>query len=177
MLEPFAERAEALYRFWVIALTAHCRSLICAAEGDLDGAERLRSARSPSPEDNGWPLQLGRALLRARMKPRRLRPRLVRRSSRRSLSSMAWVPPSGSSAPAGSFDGSEAGGLPAGRELSETEARIVELVAVGQSNKEVASALHLSPRRWSGICRRSTASSASSSTRGLQLAATRSTEK
>ena len=148
MLEPFAERAEALDRVWAIALTAHCRSLICAAEGDLDGAERAALRAIALTEANGWPLQLGRALLALGSAKRRRRRKAEARAA---LEQAVAV-----------FDGMGAaiwlerarrelrriGGrkTPAGRELSETEARIVELVAVGRSNKEVASALHLSPK-------------------------------
>ena len=145
-LEPFEERAEALNRVWAIAAAAHCRSLILAAEGDLDGAEGAATQAVTVTEANGWPLQLGRALLVLGAVQRRGgRKGEARATLERAVAvfgemgAKIWLERArhelrrigGRSAPAG--DG-----------LSETETRITELVVVGKTNNEVAQALHLS---------------------------------
>ena len=48
-LVVWEKRARALDRSWALAITARCRALLLAAQGDLDGrARRASSARSPS---------------------------------------------------------------------------------------------------------------------------------
>ena len=145
-LELFEERATALNRVWAIAAAAHCRSLILTAEGDLDGAEESSLQAIALTEANGWPLQLGRALLALGTAQRRGgRKGEARATLERAVAvfeemgAKIWLERA-------RHELRRIGGRssPAGRGLSETETRIAELVAAGQTNNEVAQALHLS---------------------------------
>ena len=145
-LALFEERATALNRVWAIAAAAHCRSLILTAEGDLDGAEESSLQAIALTEANGWPLQLGRALLALGTVQRRGgRKGEARATLERAVAvfeemgAKIWLERA-------RHELRRIGGRssPAGRGLSETETRIAELVAAGQTNNEVAQALHLS---------------------------------
>jgi DNA-binding CsgD family transcriptional regulator len=146
LFEPFDERAQVLRRDSGMALAAHCRSLILAQEGDLGGAEEAATQAVTLTEANDWPLELGRALLALGAVQRRgQRKREARATLDRAvavfeeLGAKIWLERA-------RHELRRIGGrsVPAGHELSETEMRIAELVAAGQTNNEVAQALHLS---------------------------------
>jgi len=146
LLEPFEERANALNRVWAIAATAHCRSLILGAEGDLEGAEEAAIQAIAITEANGWPLQLGRALLARGTEQRRGRRKGEARATLEravavfeEMGAKVWLERA-------RHELRRIGGrsAPAGHGLSETETRIAELVAAGKTNNEVAQTLHLS---------------------------------
>ena len=146
LLEPFSERAEALGRVWAIALTAHCRSLILAAEDDLAGAEQEALRAVELTEANGWPLQLGRALLAlGSIQRRQGRKAAARATLERAIDVLdgmgARIWEERARKELRRIGGRSS---PAGDELSETEARIAALVSEGQTNSEVAQTLHLS---------------------------------
>ncbi len=146
LLGPFEERAEALGRDWALAAAMHCRGLILAAEGDLFGAEAAAVKAVAFAEDNGWPLPLGRALLALGTVQRLRRRKADARSTLQravlvleGLGARIWLERARKEL-------RRIGGrsTPSGTDLSETEARIAELVAEGTTNAEVARALQLS---------------------------------
>ena len=147
LLAPFEERAQALDRTWAIALAAHARSLILAAEGDLPPAEEAAVQAVTITEVNRWPVHLGRALLSLGSVQRQLR----RKGDARATLGRAVAVFDEMGAPIWAARARRELGRIGGRRsattgLSETERQIVELVVGGRSNKEVASALHLSPK-------------------------------
>jgi DNA-binding CsgD family transcriptional regulator len=144
------EGAAGTMRFpWALARAARARGLLAAAEGDLEAAHAALEEAIELDEQVGIPLALGRSLLalgtvQRRMQRRqaaretlgraleifgRLGARLWAERARRELGRIG-----GRSSPRGET------------ELSGTETEIVELVVAGRSNKEVAQALHLSPK-------------------------------
>jgi DNA-binding CsgD family transcriptional regulator len=142
------KEASAMMRLpWPTAAVARARGLLAAAEGDLERAQTALEDAVSTGERLGWPLELGRSLLVLGTVQRRAQ---KKQAARRTLERALEV-----------FDGLGAkpwaerarrelgriGGRTAPRDgLSATEAEIVNLVVAGRSNKEVAQALHLSPK-------------------------------
>jgi DNA-binding CsgD family transcriptional regulator len=147
MLER-SKGASAMMRLpWPQAAAARAGGLLAAAAGDLEAAEAELEQAVSVGERLGWPLELGRSLLALGTVQRRAR---KKQAARTTLDRAVEV-----------FDGLGAkvwagrarrelgriGGRKAVRAgLSDTESEIVELVVAGRSNKEVAQALHLSPK-------------------------------
>jgi DNA-binding CsgD family transcriptional regulator len=147
LLAPFEERALTLDRTWAIALAAHARSVILTEEGDLAAAEEAATEAVAITEANRWPVHLGRALLSLGSVQRQLR----RKSEARATLGRAVAVFDEIGAPIWAARARRELRRIGGRRsptkgLSETERQIVELVVSGRSNKEVASALHLSPK-------------------------------
>jgi ATP/maltotriose-dependent transcriptional regulator MalT len=147
-LEPFAARAGALSRRWAIARAAHCEGLILAAEGDLDAAAATGTEAVRLAEDLGFPVPLGRALLALGAAHRRTRHKAKARATLQravtmfeSAGARIWC--QRAQRELGRIGGRS---TPAGGQLSATESAIARLVAAGSSNKEVATALHLSAK-------------------------------
>jgi DNA-binding CsgD family transcriptional regulator len=134
-------RGKSLGRPWALAAAARCRAHLAARDGDLQQA-RLACAEALSMHENlRMPFELGRTLLVKGMIDRRDRRKSMARATlgqamdifdrlgaalwadkaRRELSKIATRP---------AVDG-----------LTETERRIAALIAQGQTNREVASAM------------------------------------
>ena len=147
-LEPFANLAEALSGDWAIARAAHCRGLILAAEGDLEAAEQEAADAAELSEANGWPLPLGRALLALGTVQRRRQHKAAARASLERAAAVLGEAGARIWCERAQHELARIGGRrsPAGDRLSATESRIVELVATGCSNKQVAATLHVSPK-------------------------------
>ena len=133
---------------WALATAARCRGLIAAKSGDLAAAEAALEEAVAVGETTELPLELGRSLLvlgsirRRRGEKRDAREVLTRALELfESLGAPVWA--ARARRELGRIGGRRS--MTAGR-LSETERQIVELVVAGRSNKEVASALHLSPK-------------------------------
>ena len=147
-LQQFTAVAAALGHDWAIARAAHCRGLILAAEGDLEAAGLATAEAVELAEANGFALPLGRALLALGTVQRRRQQKAVARVTlERAVATFAEA---GAMIWCGRAQRELAriGGRrsPAGDRLSATESRIVELVATGCSNKQVAATLHVSPK-------------------------------
>ncbi len=147
-LEPFAARASALSRRWAIARAVHCEGLILAAEGDLEAAATASAEAVRLAEGVGFPVPLGRALLALGAAQRRTQHKAQARATLQravaafeSAGARIWCDRA-------QRELARIGGrsTPAGGELSATESAIAHLVAAGSSNKEVATALHLSAK-------------------------------
>jgi DNA-binding CsgD family transcriptional regulator len=147
-LEPFAARASALPRPWAIARAAHCTGLVLAAEGDLDAAVAAGAEAVQLAEGVGCPVPLGRALLALGGAQRRTQHKAEARTTLHqaieafeSAGARIWC--ERARRELGRIGGRS---TPAGGKLSATESAIAQLVAAGSSNKEVATALHLSAK-------------------------------
>jgi DNA-binding NarL/FixJ family response regulator len=130
-----------------VARALRARGLVLAAEGELERAEALLERAVEASKPVGMALQHGRTLLalgtvqRRSRRKRAARATLTRaRSVFDGIGARIWA--ERARRELGRIGGRSA---PAGR-LSATEAGIVELVAAGLSNKEVARTLHLSPK-------------------------------
>lgn len=141
LTQELETRGASLRRGWALATGARCRAHLAAAEGDLDGAQAACVQALSRHEQLPMPFELGRTLLIKGMIERRARHKQAARASlsqalgifehlgaplwankaRRELSKIAICP---------SPDG-----------LTETEDRVATLVARGQTNREVASAM------------------------------------
>jgi DNA-binding CsgD family transcriptional regulator len=140
---------------WPLAMSARCRGLLQAAEGDLEAAlascERALAVheRLPSPFERARTLLIYGAMLR----------RVKRRKAAREAIEAALAVFEALPAPvwAGNARAELArigGRAASGGGLTEGERRIAELVAAGKSNKETAAALFLSVHTVEGALKR-----------------------
>ena len=144
LLDQFEARAREVDRTWALAHAARARGQLCAARGDLEGAEaHLRSALG-SFNQLGMPFPAARTLLTLGQVKRRRR---QRRAAREAIEEAL-----------GMFEGrgavlwaercrAELEVTPSRREpgaLTAAEQRVVELAAEGHPNKEIAARLFLS---------------------------------
>jgi DNA-binding CsgD family transcriptional regulator len=142
------ERAETLGRPQVVAWAARCRGLLLAAEGNLEAAEDVLAEALAAHEREPIPFDQARSLLCCGQLQRRTRKRRAARDSldRASaifaeLGASLWV----------ERCESELGRLglrpgPGGDELTPSERRVAELAASGQTNRQVAAELSISPK-------------------------------
>jgi DNA-binding CsgD family transcriptional regulator len=148
LLEEAVENAGAMMRLpWPTAAAARARGLLAEAEGDLERAEDELERAVAIGGEVGWPLELGRSLLALGTVQRRAR---KKQAARRTLEQALDLFDGLGARPWAARARRELGRI-GGRKtpqvgLSTTESEIVELVAAGRSNKEVARALHLSPK-------------------------------
>ena len=140
--------ASAMMRLpWPKAAAARAAGLLAAAENDFETAEAVLDEAVSIGDGLGWPLELGRSLLALGTAQRRARHKQAARVTLERavdvfdrLGAKPW-------AQRARRELGRIGGRKSAREgLSTTEAEIVELVVAGRSNKEVAQALHLSPK-------------------------------
>jgi len=148
LAEELDRRAEALGSPWALALAARCRGLIAEARGDRDGAlhafERALAehARQDRPLERArTELALGSLLRRGQRK--RAAHEALERSAQAFEAAGAVVWGARARRELGRIGGRTATGAD---QLSATEASVAELARAGRTNREVASALHLSPR-------------------------------
>jgi DNA-binding NarL/FixJ family response regulator len=140
--------ASAMMRLpWPRAAAARARGLLAAAEADFEVAEAQLEKAVSTGEPLGWPFELGRSLLALGSVQRQAR---RKQAARTTLEQAVEVFDRLGAAPWGQRARRELGRI-GGRKsasdgLSPTESEIVELVVAGRSNKEVAQALHLSPK-------------------------------
>jgi DNA-binding CsgD family transcriptional regulator len=128
-------------------LVLRCRGLLLARQGDFEGAiDSLRAAAvAPAPPHEVNPFELGRTLLALGTAQRRAQQKRAARESLQlaadsfeQLGARVW------SEKAHSELRRIGGRTASDTQLSETERRIVELVAAGRRNSEVAAELSLS---------------------------------
>jgi DNA-binding CsgD family transcriptional regulator len=149
LLEEAFEKAAAMMRLpWPSAAAARARGLLADADGDLEAAERELERAVSIGREVGWPLELGRSLLALGTVQRRAR---KKQAARRTLEEAVAVLENLGARPWAERARRELGRIGGRRaasvgSLSTTESEIVSLVVAGRSNKEVAQALHLSPK-------------------------------
>ncbi len=135
---------------WALATAARCRGLLAAARGDLDAALSHLDQALAEHERLPNPLERGRTLLALGTVRRR---RKEKRAAREALDAAVAIfddLPAPIWADRARAERARIGGRVATGELTETERRIAELVAQGQSNKDVAARLFITPRTVEG---------------------------
>ena len=147
LLGVLERQATDLDRASALAAAGRCRGLLAAARGDLDGAlARLQQALAQH-ERVSMPFEEARTLLVLGTTRRRAR---MKRPAREALEhALAIFDQLGARLWAARTRAELAriGGRPAATgELTPTERRIAALVAEGRSNKEIATALFITPK-------------------------------
>jgi DNA-binding CsgD family transcriptional regulator/tetratricopeptide (TPR) repeat protein len=144
-LADFEEMGRAVERPWALATSARCRGLLQAANGDLEGATASLARAMIEHRRLAMPFELGRSLMVQGVIHRRSK---RKRAAKDSLESALEIfEQLGASLWAGKAR-AELGRIgirgPASSTLTAAEERVAELVAVGQTNREVADALFMS---------------------------------
>jgi DNA-binding CsgD family transcriptional regulator len=136
-----------LDRAWALALGARCRSLLLAAEGDLDGA--AAAGERALEEHRRLPMPLERArteLVLGQIQRRRRQKRSAGMHLMQAAQVFAEVGAAAWAARArAELERVQVGSADAG-ELTASERRVAELAATGMTNREVAAALFVSPK-------------------------------
>ena len=140
-------QAAQLGRASALASAARCRGLVCAARGDLEGALVSLQEALPAHERASMPFEHARTLLALGATRRRAR---MKRPAREALEqALAIFEELGARlwADKARAELARIGGRPAATgELTPTERRIAALAAEGRSNKEIATALFVTPK-------------------------------
>ena len=134
-------------RRWTLATAARCRALLLAARGDTPGAVQALDEALRHHQHLAMPFELARTLLVSGQVQRRAkRKRIARQHLDHALGIFESLPAPPWAARARS-ELSRIGLRPsAPLELTATEERVALLAASGQTNRQVAAALFLSPR-------------------------------
>ena len=142
LLTTFVSLARKLGAPHALAFACRCEALVEAAEGRVDDALETYDRALEHHARSEHRFELGRTLLLAGTTRRRARQRRTARETLEQaravfdeLGAALWV------ARADEEIARIAGRAPAGKTLTRTEARVVELVRTGRSNKEIASTL------------------------------------
>jgi DNA-binding CsgD family transcriptional regulator len=146
VLEPWEEQGARVGLAWSLAMSARCRALLEAAQGDLAGALRSIHRALTEHERLPMPFELGRTLLVAGQIERRGKQKATARESLahalrifEELGAPLWAERARAEL--------QRVGLRHGPgELTETEQRVAELAASGLTNREVAAHLFMSPK-------------------------------
>ena len=154
-LAPWEQRARTLDRSWALAITARCRALILAAQGDLAGAQAGFERALAEHARTQDPFQHARTLLAHGVTQRRAKQRGAARTTLEQalagfdrVGAPLWAEQTRSEL-------ARIGGRTAsGDELTEAEGRIAALVAEGRTNREVAAALFVTEHTVEGALTR-----------------------
>jgi DNA-binding CsgD family transcriptional regulator len=147
LLRQLEERGRTLDSAWALSQAARLRALVAAGEGRIDDASRLFDEAMLQHERMAGPFERGRTLLARGSTLRRAR---RRRDARETLSeALAIFDELGTplwSVKTRAELGRIGGRTPSGDLLTSSERRVAELVAEGNTNKEVAAILVVSDR-------------------------------
>jgi DNA-binding CsgD family transcriptional regulator len=154
-LVPWEKRARTLDRSWALAITARCRALLFAAQGDLAAAragfERALAEHARTQD----PFQHARTLLAQGVTQRRAKQRgSARVTLEQALASFERLGAPLWAQKAQAELTRIAGRAPARGELTEAERQIAALVAAGRTNREVAAALFVTEHTVEGALTR-----------------------
>jgi DNA-binding CsgD family transcriptional regulator len=147
LVDQLEERGRALDRIWALATGARCRALLDAATGDFKGADRALERALEEHQRLPMPFELGRTLLVAGTIRRRAKHKRAAKESLQEaleiferLGAPLW-------AEKAREELARVGLRPAAPlGLTASEQRVADLVARGMTNKEVATALFISPK-------------------------------
>jgi ATP/maltotriose-dependent transcriptional regulator MalT len=146
LLDQLESNAHRLDRAWALALGARCRALLLAAQSDLDGA--LESAERALVEHDRLPMPFERArtlMVLGQIQRRRRQKRAAAAALKDAvgvfdeLGTPLWA------AHARAELDRVISTPGAGQELTASERRVADLAATGMTNREVATALFISP--------------------------------
>jgi len=154
-LARFEQHAQRVSRRSALAAAHRCRGLIAAASGGADEAQAECNRALDEFEQLSLPFERARTLLALGFVQRRARQRRAARNSlERALRLFeqlgAWLWAERVRAELGRISGR----APSRGELTASERRVAELVAEGRTNREVAAALHVTPRTVEGTLSR-----------------------
>jgi DNA-binding CsgD family transcriptional regulator len=145
--EAFDKASNTMKLPWASAAADRAHGLLAEADGDLERAERELQRAVAVGREVGWPFELGQSLLALGTVQRRAQKKQAARRTLDEAVSILDVLGAKPWAERARRELGRIGGRKAARVgLSPTETEIVELVVAGRSNKEVAQALHLSPK-------------------------------
>jgi DNA-binding CsgD family transcriptional regulator len=147
LLDNFEAAARRLERPWALMMSARCRALMLAAQGNLDAASQSSSDALTLCADLELRIEVARTLLVAgQLERRRRRKRAAAEHLRKAatefeeMGARLW-------AERAKAELRRVGLRPsAPDELTESERRVAELAASGRKNREVAAQLYLSPK-------------------------------
>jgi DNA-binding CsgD family transcriptional regulator len=154
-LLAWEKRARALDRSWALAITARCRALLLAAQGDLAGAQTGFERALTEHARTRDPFQHARTLLAQGVTQRRAKQRGAARMTLEQA--LAIFERLGAPLWAQKTQGELArigGRAPSRGELTEAERRIAVLVGEGRTNREVAAALFVTENTVEGALTR-----------------------
>jgi DNA-binding CsgD family transcriptional regulator len=144
LAEQLNERGKSLGRPWAVAAAARCRAHLCAIDGDLQAGEAACEQALLFHEKLAMPFDLGRTLLVKGMIERRGRRKSAAQATLgealgifEKIGAPLW-------ADKARGELSKIGARAPVEGLTETESRIASLVARGQTNRQVASAMFIS---------------------------------
>lgn len=145
LVTTLERNGERLDHPWLSAIGARCRSMLLAARGDLDGAERAAARAMVEHQRIAVPFERARTQLVLGQLQRRLRRRQAARATLEEA--LAVFDDIGTPLWAARAD-AELARLRRGQEsdLTPTEQRVAELAASGMTNKDVAAMLFISPK-------------------------------
>jgi DNA-binding CsgD family transcriptional regulator len=147
LLQRLAARGRATGRAWTLATAARCRAQLLAARGDTTGAVQTLDEAIRLHEGLTMPFEHGRTLLVMGQTQRRAKRKLVARQSLEQALGIFESLPAPLWAERARSELSRIGlRPPAPLELTATEERVALMAATGQTNRQVAQALFLSPR-------------------------------
>jgi DNA-binding CsgD family transcriptional regulator len=147
LVDQLEHHGRRLDRAWALALGARCRSLLLAAEGDLDGAIEAATRSLREHERLPMPFEQARTqLVIGQIERRRRRKRAAAAALQDAarvfdqLGTPLWA--ARARAELDRVNVSPAGAA----QLTPSERRVAELAATGMTNREVAGALFISPK-------------------------------
>jgi DNA-binding CsgD family transcriptional regulator len=145
LLDPYEQLARRQDRTISIADAAHCRSLLLAAQGDLDAGLASAEEALRLFESLALPFETARTLLALGEIRRRARKKAAARDAVAEalaiferLGAARWADRARAEL------GRSGGRRTPGAELTETERRVAELASAGQTNREIADGLFMS---------------------------------
>jgi DNA-binding CsgD family transcriptional regulator len=154
-LARFEQQAQRLGRRSALAAAHRCRGLIAAASGAADEAQAECTRALGEFEQLALPFETARTLLAFGFAQRQARQRRAARNSlERALRLFEQLGASLWAERARAELGRISGRAPSRGELTASERRVAELVAEGRTNREVAAALHVTPRTVEGTLSR-----------------------
>jgi DNA-binding CsgD family transcriptional regulator len=146
VLDAWEADAARVGREWVLAQVARCRGLVAAAKADVEQAQSLLEEAVRKHEAVGDPFGRARALLALGVVRRRARQkRAAREAIEAALAGFDELGAASWAARARAELG-RVGGRTRIEGLTPAERRVADLVADGQTNREVAAALFLGER-------------------------------
>ena len=147
VLAPLEEHGRATGRRWTSATAARCRALLLAAQGDAFAAISALDEALRQHEHLAMPFELARTLLIGGQLQRRVKHKRLAREHLEGAMRIFESLPAPIWADRTRLELSRLGlRPPAPFELTATEERVATLATSGQTNRQVAAALFLSPR-------------------------------